>query len=155
MPRTTNNLWDGVIDFENLYHAYRAAGHGKRYRYESLRFAENLEENLITLQNELIWGMYTPSPPRQFIVCEPKERLITAPAFRDRVVHHAVVNVIEPVYEKRFISETYACRKGLGTHAAMEHMLKCSRVAKREWGSYYVLKCDIRKFFPSVNHDVL
>lgn len=155
MAKTINNLWDDVIDFENLYFAYRAAGHGKRYRYEALRFAEELEENLIGLQNELIWGMYQPMPFRQFYVLDPKKRLISAPAFRDRVVHHAVVRVIEPVYEKRFISETFACRKGLGTHAAMNHVLWCSRVAKRRWGSYYVLKCDVRKFFPSVNHEIM
>jgi len=155
MAQTFNDLWKNVIDFENLYYAYRAAGHGKRYRYEALRFAENLEENLITLQNELIWGMYKPLPFRQFYVLEPKKRLISAPAFRDRVVHHAVVRVIEPIFERKFITDTYACRKGLGTHAAMNHVLWCSRVAQRRWGSYYVLKCDIRKYFPSVNHDVL
>lgn len=155
MAHTIGNLWDNVVDFENMYFAYRAAGHGKRYRYESLRFAEELEENLITLQNELIWGMYHPRPPREFYVLEPKKRLISAPAFRDRVVHHALVRVIEPVFERKFVKETFACRTGLGTHAAMQHMLWCSRVAKRRWGSYYVLKCDIRKFFPSINHDVL
>lgn len=155
MARTVNDLWDGVVDFENLYHAYRAAGHGKRYRNEALGFAEFLEENLITLQNELIWNMYKPSPFRQFYVFEPKQRLISAPAFRDRVVHHAVVQIIEPVFEKKFITDTYACRKGLGTHAAMNHIVWCSRVAQRRWGGYYVLKCDIRKFFPSVNHDIL
>lgn len=155
MARTVNSIWDKVIDFGNLYFAYRAAGHGKRYRREALCFSKDLEENLIILQNELIWEMYKPIPFRQFCVFEPKRRLISAPAFRDRVVHHALVQIIEPYFERRFISESFACRKGLGTHAAMKHVVQCCRAAKRRWGSYYVLKCDIHKFFPSINHDVL
>jgi len=155
MPKSFNNLWNQVIDFENLYHAYRAACKGKRYRWESLKFKKNLEENLIGLQNNLIWNMYEPDPYRQFYVFEPKKRLISAPTFRDRVVHHALVQVIEPIFENRFVNDTFACRVGRGTHAAMRHVERCARAAHRQWGSYYVLKCDVSKFFPSVDHDVL
>jgi retron-type reverse transcriptase len=152
---TVNNLWDKVVDFENVYHAYRAAAHGKRYRQESLDFKYALEDNLCTLINELVWDMYKPSLMRQFWIIEPKKRLISAPAFRDRVVHHALCQVIEPVFEKRFVTENFACRVGRGTHAAMEHLADCVRRAKRQWGYYWVLKCDIHKFFPNVNHDTL
>jgi retron-type reverse transcriptase len=155
MAKTYNNLWGRVIDFEHLYHAYRVARRGKRYRYESLDFVEDLEENLITLQNELIWNMYKPLPFRQFYVFEPKKRLISAPMFRDRIVHHSLVSAIEPLFEKRFVKETFACMVGRGTHAAMRHVLHCTRLAKRWWSSYYILKCDIHKFFPSVNHDII
>jgi retron-type reverse transcriptase len=155
MARTFNNLWNGVIDFENLYRAYRAAKKGKRYRYESLEFKRELEENLIILQNELIWKTYKPLPLRQFYVYEPKQRLISAPAFRDRVVHHSLCSVIEPIFESKFINETFACRVGRGTHVAMRHISKCARIANRLWGNYYVLKCDIHKYFPSIDHNVL
>jgi retron-type reverse transcriptase len=155
MPKSFSHLWERIIDFENLYHAFREASSGKRYRWESLQFKVNLEENLINLQNELIWNRYKPEPYRQFIIKEPKQRLISAPVFRDRVVHHALCQIIEPVFENKMINETFACRRGKGTHAAMYHAQKCARRAQRKWGGYYVLKCDIKSFFPSVDHDVL
>jgi retron-type reverse transcriptase len=155
MPKSFSCLWEHVIDFENLYRAFKAASVGKRYRWESLKFKNNLEENLITLQNELIWNLYKPEPYRQFLVFEPKQRLISAPTFRDRVVHHALSQVIEPIFENRFINETFACRVGRGTHAAMYYTRKCTRKALREWGGYYVLKGDVSRFFPSVDRDIL
>jgi retron-type reverse transcriptase len=155
MPKSFSRLWERIIDFENLYYAFREASTGKRYRWESLKFKNNLEENLITLQNELIWDMYKPEPYRQFIIKEPKQRLISAPTFRDRVVHHALCRIIDPVVENRMVYETFACRCGKGAHAAVRHIQKCARKAQRKWGGYYVLKCDIKSFFPSVDHDVL
>ena len=92
---------------------------------------------------------------RQFRIIDPKRRLIGAPAFRDRVIHHTLCQVIEPVFEKRFITDSFACRVGRGTHAAMQHIVGCTQQAKRQWGRYYVLKCDVNKFFPSVHHDTL
>jgi retron-type reverse transcriptase len=155
MPKSFSHLWEHIIDFENLYHAFREASTGKRYRRESLKFKNNLEENLIALQNELEWGMYRPEQYRQFIIKEPKQRLISAPSFRDRVVHHALCQIIEPIFENRMVYETFACRCGKGTHAAVRHIQRCARAAQRKWGSYYVLKCDIKSFFPSVDHDIL
>jgi retron-type reverse transcriptase len=155
MPKSFSYLWEHLVDFENLYYAFKKASIGKRYRWEALKFKSNLEENLIVLQNELIWNLYKPDPYRQFFVLEPKQRLISAPTFRDRVVHHALSQVIEPIFENRFIKENFACRVGYGTHAAMNHIRKCARRAQREWGHYYVLKCDISKYFPSVDHDIL
>jgi retron-type reverse transcriptase len=152
---TVNNLWEKVIDFENIYHAYRAAARGKRYRQESLDFKRDLEDNLCILIDALVGDRYQPFAMRQFWIIDPKRRLISAPAFRDRVVHHALCQVIEPIFEKRFINESFACRVGRGTHAAMQHMVRCVRRAKRQWGRYWVLKGDIHKFFPSVHHDTL
>jgi retron-type reverse transcriptase len=155
MPSTTNNLWDKVVDFENVYRAYRDAAKGKRYHNEILNFKHGLEENLFAIIQELKEGTYTPHPLRQFYIREPKLRLISAPTFRDRIVHHSLVQIIEPLFERRFINETFACRVGRGTHAAMRHVFHCTRLAKRNWRKYYVLKCDVTKFFPSINHDVL
>ena len=155
MAKTYNNLWQEFVDFENLYNAYKLARKGKRYRYESLEFIKDLEVNIITLQNQLIWNMYNPSTMRQFYVFEPKKRLISAPCFVDRIVHHALNLIIEKLFVRKFVNETFACIVGRGIHAAMRHVVKCARIAKCHWKRYYVLKCDIRKFFPSVNHDTL
>jgi retron-type reverse transcriptase len=155
MPSTTNNIWEQVIDFQNLYMAFKAASRGKRYHNEVLEFKANLEENLFQIQYELNTGTYRPLPLRPFYVREPKLRLINAPAFRDRIVHHALVQIIEPLFERRFVNETFACRKGRGTHAGVYHLKHCTQLAKRKWKHYFVLKCDVTKFFPSVNHEIL
>jgi retron-type reverse transcriptase len=155
MANTVNNLWEHLIDFENVYDALRAASCGRRYRNEVLDFKEHLEDNLFSIINDLKGDTYAPFPFRQFYITEPKRRLISAPAFRDRVIHHALVRVIEPVFERRFINDNFACRVGRGTHAAMRHVFHCAQLAKRQWGSYYVLKCDVSKFFPSIDHAIL
>lgn len=134
------NLYSKVYDFENIYKGYLKARKDKRYREEILEFTENLEENLINIQNELIWKTYRPRPVRQFYVYEPKKRLITAPAFYDRVVHHALCNVIEPIFDKSFIYHSYACRKIKGTHKAVDKFQQYMRKAQGKWGRVYCLK---------------
>jgi retron-type reverse transcriptase len=155
MPKTYNNLWDKVISFENLYNAYIEARKGKKYRKEVLEFSYNLEENLIILQNQLYWKMWAPGRYREFYVYDPKKRLIAAPPFNDRIVHHALVRVIEPLFEKKFIYDSYACRKYKGTHAAVLRLQSFLKRAKRNWESVYVLKADISQYFPSINYDYL
>lgn len=152
---TTNNIWKNVIDYESLYLAYKKASKGKRYAYESMKFRVNLEENLITIQNDLIWKTYKPEPLRCFTIYEPKQREIAAPSFRDRVVHHALVAAIEPIFEKKFVTDSFACRKGRGTHAARYRIQRFCRITKKNWGKYWILKADIKKFFPSVSHSTL
>jgi retron-type reverse transcriptase len=155
MPKTYTHLWERVIDFENVYHAFREATKGKRYRRGALKFKNLLDENLIILINDLEYESYQLQDYRQFYVNEPKRRLISAPQFRDRVMHHALCQVIEPIFENRFVDETFACRDGRGTHASMKYVLKCARAAKRRWGNYYVLKGDIQHYFPTVDHELL
>lgn len=152
--KTENNLWADVIDFENLYVTYKEASKGKRYLRASLKFAQNLEENIITIQNELIWKEWRPRPLREFTIHEPKKRLISAPDFRDRVVHHALVRVIEPVFDKAFISDSHACRKGHGVQRAALRVQHFTRSAQSR-GAFWTYKGDIKKFFPSVSHDVI
>lgn len=113
------------------------------------RFGFELETQLLQLQDELRGGTYRPGPYRTFEIFEPKRRMISAAPFRDRVVHHALCNVLEPIFERTFIHDSYACRKGKGTHAAVDRFQHFARTHR------YVLKCDLRKFFPSVDHDVL
>jgi len=148
-------LWMKVIAWESLLAAYRAASKGKRYRPAVLRFSAQLEENLINIQNHLIWYSWQPGAAREFRVVDPKPRLIQAPPFEDRVVHHALVNVIEPLFERRFIHDSYACRRGKGVHAAILRLQYFLRVAQRRWATVYVLQMDISKYFASISHDRL
>lgn len=154
-PNTYNNLWGEIISFQNIYDAYIRARKSKRFQSEVLQFGSKLEENIITLQNELMWKTWKPSRCRQFYVYEPKKRLISAPAFRDRVVHHAVVYVIEPLFERKFIDRSFACRVGKGTHAAHEAVIKTLRKYCRKYNRVWVLQTDISKYFASINHDIL
>lgn len=147
--KRVGNLWPALVSFENLHRAATRALRGKRLRPEACDFFRDLERNLISLRRELESRSYSPGEYRTFWISEPKQRLISAAPFRDRVVHHALVQIIEPVFERRFIHHSYACRKGKGNHRALRRFV--------EWaGRYrYVLKLDIRKFFPTIDHLVL
>lgn len=155
MPKSCGDLWDDVIEWDNLHLSYLEARKDKRYSTEVLQFASRLEENLFNIQNHLLWGSWTPGPWREFWVTDPKIRLIQAPPFQDRVVHHALVDTIEPLFERKMIFDSYACRKNKGTHGAVQRLQYMLRRARRNWGNVYVLKADISKYFPSINHDRL
>ena len=156
MTRTVSGLWSQVIDFENLHAAYLEARKGKRFRAEVLRYSLSAEENLANLQNHLIWKTWQPGRQREFVVREPKLRAIQAPPFADRVLHHALVRVIDPIFESRFIADSFACRIGKGTQAAVKRVQHFVRLARRRWGDgVYVIKADISKYFASIRHDVL
>ena len=144
-----SDLWPAVTSFENLYRAAYQVFRGKRNQVCAGEFFGGLEKNLFNLQRELLTREYRPGPYRTFWIIEPKPRMISAASLRDRVVHHALVNVIEPVFERRFIEHSYACRTGKGTHKAITRFVEWSR------SSRYVLKLDIRKFFPTIDHEVL
>ena len=155
MPVTHNNLWTRVANFENLYAGYKAAARGRRYLASALGYRRNLEENVITVLNRLAWKEWQPSRFTEFYIHDPKKRLISAPPFKDRVVHHALVRVIAPLFEAKFISDSFACRAGKGTHAAKERVEAFARSAQKQWGDYYVLKGDIKGYFYSINRRTL
>jgi len=155
MAKTYNNLYPKIYDFEALHAAYLRARRGKRNRAAVQNFELDLEGNLIQLQNELIWGIYKTGQYRTFKVYEPKARAVAALPFRDRVVQHAVVAAIEPIWERRFIHDSYACRPGKGTHQGVDRAQVILRKVKREYGRVYVLKADIAKYFYSIDHGVL
>jgi retron-type reverse transcriptase len=111
-------LFEQVTAFNTLLLAARRAIRGKQHRTSVARFVFHLEPELLTLQAELRAGVYRMRPYRSFPVFEPKRRQICAAAFRDRVVHHAICHVLDPIVEASLISDTYACRRGKGTHAA-------------------------------------
>lgn len=147
--KRVGNFWPQVVSFENLYAAAKAAARGKRFRPDVANFLLNLEPELVLLQRELEDGNYQPGGYRTFQVHEPKPRFISAAPFRDRVVHHALTRVLEPIFERRFVMNSFACRKGKGTHQALKMAAEgCCRFP-------YVLKCDVRKYFPSIDHAIL
>ena len=143
------DLFPQVCAFENLYRAFRQARRGKRDREVVAAFEYDLEENLLKLEAELRTGSYRPGPYRHFWIHKPKRRKISAAPFRDRVVHHGLCQVIEPIFERVFIHDSYACRLNKGTHRAVD---RCQAFARRY---RYVLKADIQKFFPSIDHAIL
>lgn len=156
MPRSYNGLWDKITSWENLVGAYVGARKGKKTRSDVMRFHCDLEKNLCDIRERLLDGAWAPQPFNSFErVTEMKRRHIEAPVFADRVVHHAVVRVLDPIYEKKFIHDSYSCRKGKGTHAAADRMERFIRCARARWKKPYVLKCDVSKFFPSVDHGTL
>lgn len=154
MAKTYNHLYEKIYDFEMLHTAYLKSRKGKRDKHEVQKFELNLEENLIQLQNELIWGTYKTGEYRKFKVYEPKERDVAALPFRDRVVQHAILLVIEPIWEQRFIYDSYACRVGKGMHKGADRAQSMMRKVLRNHGSLYVFKADISKFFYSIDHEI-
>ena len=151
MKRVTN-LYDTISSLENLRLAYNKARQGKARTYGVRMFDKHTDRNLQNLHNELTLGKYRTSEYSIFTIFEPKERIIYRLPFRDRVVHHAIMNVLENIWVPIFINNTYACVKGRGIHGALKHM---KRDLKDVGGTQYCLKMDIRKFYPSVDHSIL
>ncbi|QIB26117.1 reverse transcriptase/maturase family protein [Caloranaerobacter azorensis] len=149
------NIYPEIYDFENLYKAYLEARKSKRFRSDVLEFTVNLEENLIEIQNELIWKTYEVGKYREFYVYEPKKRLIMALPFRDRIVQWAIYRKIFPVFDRQFINDSYACRKGKGTHKAADRLQYWLRKVSRKPEKWYYLKLDISKYFYRIDHDIL
>jgi len=144
-----DNLWSQVISFENLLQASRQAQRGKRYRPNVLAFNYSLDQELFQLQRELTQQTYIPGNYRTFRIRDPKSRLISAAPYRDRVVHHALCNIIVPLLDRSFIADTYANRSGYGTHQALQRFTQFTR------SNSYILQCDIWKYFPSIDHEIL
>jgi retron-type reverse transcriptase len=142
-------LWSQIIDFENLWRAARQAQRGKRFRANVLAFNHDLESNLLELQTELQNRTYQPGAYHTFEITDPKPRLISAAPYRDRVVHHALCNIIVPLIERSFIDDSYANRIGYGTHRGLRRAVQFARSRR------YVLQCDICKYFPSIDHTIL
>lgn len=142
-------MYTQLCSWENLLLAYRKASRGKRGGASVSAFEYRLEDNLLQLQHELNIQTYAPGPYTSFYIHDPKRRLISAAPFRDRVVHHALCNLIEPIFERSFITDSYANRVGKGTHRALD---RCQQFARRY---PFVLQCDLKQFFPSIDHQIL
>jgi retron-type reverse transcriptase len=151
-------MYDKICSFENLLRSYKLARKSNRYKKRICQFDFFLESNLLKIQEELINETFITRPYNHFVVTDPKIRQIAAPEFRDRVVQHALVDVIEPLFENGFIYDSYACRKNKGTTFALKRIQKFLKASHSFYGKdeeIYFLKCDIRKFFPSISWDIL
>lgn len=142
-------LWPEVVSYSNLSRAAYRAARGKRDRRSVARFLERLEPELFALERDLETGTYRPGAPVCFRIQDPKDRVISAAPFRDRVLHHALLRPLEPVFERRMRHESFACRKGKGTHAAIAQAQRLLR--SHAW----FLKLDIERCFESIRHEVV
>jgi len=146
------NLFEQIIRYPNMERAYHKARNGHRYDKTVLDFELNRESNLFDLIEELKNKTYETGKYRDFYITDPKRRLISALPFRDRIIHHALCNLIEPIFDRVFIFDSYACRVNKGTHKGITRLQNFIRARS---DSIYVLKCDIRKYFYSINNDIL
>ncbi len=151
-----NNLFDKISDPTNLFLAWEEFRRGKGSKEDVRKFELKLEKNIFELARDLKNKKYKHGPYAGFYISDPKLRHIHKATVRDRVLHHAVFQILNPIFEVTFIPNSYSCRIGKGSHkgvADVEKMLL--KVSKNHTSSCYVLKCDIKKFFDSVDHGIL
>lgn len=147
MPKRHGNLIGRIADIDNLRRAYEQTARGKRMTWGFLEFKEYAAANLREIREQLLDGAWRQGEYRQFMVYEPKPRLISALDFGDRLVQHALVNVIGPIFELGLLPHTVACRKGMGTHAGVRRVQSLLRSTQ----ATHFLKTDYSKFFPSID----
>lgn len=152
MGKKHRNLIGLIVDADNMRQALQQAARGKRRSVGYLEFKEYGELNLELLAEEIAAGAYRPAAPHQFVVFEPKRRVISAPTFCDRVAQHALVNVIGPILDAGLLPRAYACREGKGTHAAV---IALQSDMRRLGAPLYALKTDFSRFFPSIDRVIL
>jgi RNA-directed DNA polymerase len=145
-----------ICSEQALLLAWTKFSRGKKKRDDVADFSKNLNLNISQLSYSLKSGTYTHATYQTFVVCDPKRREIHKATVRDRLVHQALVSAIEPMFEKRFIYDSYSCRKGKGAHKGVDRLKLFLRQASlNDASKAYVLKCDVRKFFASIDHIVL
>lgn len=158
MPKKKyNNLFEQIIDEKNVEDAYRKTQLGQmKYKRGAIRFSQDLTVNLNALRDSVLYSYYRPKGYHAFSVYEPKERLIYAPAFEDKVVQHMINNVLKDVYRPCFVYDSYSCIECKGTHACVERISHFMRLAKRNYGTdAHIVKADIAKFFYSMDREIL
>ena len=154
--KTYKNLYQEVVSEENLHSAFKKARKHKTAKDYVINFERDLQNNILLLRSELLLHCYNPKPLVNFIVRDPKTRKISKSDFRDRIVHHALCNIIEPIFEKSFIFDSCANRKGKGTLKALQRFDGFKRkISKNNTIKCFVLKADIKKYFESVDHEIL
>lgn len=145
--------YQDIISLKNLFFAWEEFIKGKRKRKDVIEFSQRLSENIFNLHSDLFNRQYTHGIYRAFKISDPKPRDIHKATVRDRLLHHAVYRILYPYFEKRFIYDSYSCRDMKGTHRAMDRFIHFHRkVSKNSTKTCWVLKCDIRKFFASIDH---
>ncbi len=154
--RTYTSLWEELCSYKNLETAFKKARKHKTLKPYVIKFQKDIKENLFQLKKELLLHTYKPRPLKTFILRDPKTRKISKSDFRDRVIHHTLINIIESLFEKSFIYDSYANRKYKGTLKAIQRFNVFKRkVSKNNKINVYVLKADIKHYFETVDHEIL
>lgn len=154
--KSYRNLWNELCLYKNLLLAFERASKGRTKKSYVLEFQKNLKQNILELRTELIFHSYRPEPLVTFILHDPKSRKISKSHFRDRIVHHAICNIIGPFFEREFIYDSYANRIGKGALKAIQRFDKYQRkVSKNNTRKCFVLKADIKTYFESVDISIL
>ena len=150
------NLFEQVVSLENLLEAWQEFRAGKRSKSDVQTFEMFLEDNLLSLHQQLKNRIWKPSPYQAFYISDPKPRHIHKACVGDRVVYQSLFRVLYPIFDKDFIFDSYSCRIGKGTHAAVRRLqFFCRQLSNNYRLPIFALKCDIKKFFDSVDHEVL
>ncbi|MCC6934430.1 MAG: group II intron reverse transcriptase domain-containing protein [Candidatus Yanofskybacteria bacterium] len=153
---TLNVAYDSIFSYERLFASWRAFARGKRQRADVAAYAVRLIDNISSLHRDLANGTWQHGGYRRFCVSDPKPRIIHKASVRDRIVHHAIMSALGPYFERRFIPDSYSCRIGKGTHCALGRFAEFIRSGSRnDTRTCWVLQCDIRKCFASLDQRVL
>ena len=156
MPRTIRNQFEKKLSYENLMQAHNLSKRGKGYRKEIILFNLKQEEYIMWLYEQLKNETYKHGGYTEFYVTEPKVRRIQKSRYIDRIVHRWIVDqFLKEYFETTFIQTTYACIKNRGMHKACLDVQNAMKHCKRIWGNYYILKMDVRKYFDSIDKDIL
>ena len=156
MPKKIKNTFYKNLTFEKLYLAHKRARNHKTYKSDVIEFEIDLERNLTFLLNDIANNTYRVGKYKEFKIYEPKERIIQALPYRDRIVHQWYVEeFIKPYILPRFINTNFACLENKGTHKAVEQLQNYMRIFKRNYGDFWILKCDISKFFYNIDKNIL
>jgi len=151
-----SHSYDDIISADNLLNAWKEFLRGKQKKKDVQAFEYNLIENISTLREDISSGAYRHGPYTHFRISDPKPRDIHKADVRDRLVHHAIYRVLYPFFDRKFINDSYSCRLGKGTHRAMNVFRRYAyQASKNHTKTLWVLKCDIRKFFASIDQFIL
>jgi len=151
-----HNVYDELISLDNIFDCWRFFRSGKSGRKEVMEFEHNLEDNLFALREDLKELKYKHSNYHEFVICDPKKRIIHKARIRDRIVHTIVANKLEEIYQPVFISHSYACQEGKGIHKAQKDLMRFAKKASCNYrNNFWYLKCDIKKFFDNIDHEIL
>jgi RNA-directed DNA polymerase len=153
--RLYNNLFENATSLESILEAWDEFKIGKRKKPDVQEFEYRLSDKLFSLHDELIHKTYRHGPYYEFRINDPKPRIIHKASVRDRVVHHLIYKSLAPVFEAGFIADSFSCRKGKGTHRAVERLKVFLDKVYKTNKACFVLKCDVRKFFQSIDHEIL
>lgn len=150
------HIFNQITQWENVLSAYSQTQKGQpKHKIPAVRFRQNETENLRELLLEVQTGTYKPQGYHKFIITDPKERIIFAPSYRDKIVHHMIYSVLKEFYEPKFIFDSYACIRNKGNQAAVQRIQQHMRLAKRNNKESWLTKLDVSKFFPSIDREIL